>query len=75
MRKSYSFGDIQYRSVGRKWSFTWPQNQTLLVQCRGRAMAEKTAHIVAGSLKRSKNMLDNLARANITQLLNRSDKE
>jgi hypothetical protein len=70
-RQTYLFYTVQYGSVGRKWSFTWPGRNTLLVDCRGKLQADAVARIIAGSLKRNDNELDNLARANIRDLLNR----
>lgn len=69
MKKRYLFYTIQYGSVGKKWLFRWPGNQSLLVECKGLPMAEKVARVIAGALKRNGNRLDNLARANITQIL------
>jgi len=69
MKIIYNYYTIKYGSVGHKWEFQWPGNQSLLVACKGRAMADKVARIVAGSLKRSDNKLDGLARANITQVI------
>ena len=69
MRTQYIYYTVQYRSVGRKWAFRWPRNNTVLVECKGKAMADKVAHVIAGALKRNSNQLDGLARANITQIL------
>jgi len=69
MKKRYLFYTVQYGSIGKKWAFRWPGNNTLIVECKGREMADKVARVIAGSLKRNDNKLDNLARANITQIL------
>jgi hypothetical protein len=71
-RQTYLFYTVQYGSVGRKWAFRWPGGNTLLVECKGKLMADAVARIVAGSLKRNDNRLDGLARANISAILNRS---
>lgn len=68
-RQTYLFYTIQYGSVGHKWQFSWPGGKTLLVPCKGKLMADAVARIVAGSLKRNENELDNLARANIRDLV------
>jgi hypothetical protein len=53
----------------RKWSFRIDATNSLLVACKGQDMAHKVANILAGSLKRI-GKVDNLARANISQLTN-----
>lgn len=75
MKPTYLFYTIYYRSLGRKWEFRWPGNQTLLVDCKGQEQALGVARIIAGSLKRSDNRLDNLARQNITAYLRRATTE
>jgi hypothetical protein len=70
MKTQYLFYTVRYGSVGHKWEFHWPGGRTLLVACKGRAMADKVAHIVAGALKRNSNELDGLARTAITKLVN-----
>lgn len=69
MKKRYIYYTIQYGNIGRKWEFRWPGNQSLIVDCRGVEQAGGVARIIAGALKRNDNRLDNLARANIAQLL------
>jgi len=73
-RKTYLFYTIQYGSVGRKWTFTWP-GHSLLVACKGKLMADKVVRIIAGSLKRNGAELDNLARANIRDVVNRKSEQ
>ena len=69
MKTQYGFYTVVYGSVGQKWQFNWPGNRTLLVACKGKAMADKVAHIIAGSLKRSSNELDGMARSAIAKLI------
>ena len=77
MKQIHNYYNIQYGSLGRKWAFRWPGGRTLLVQCRGRNMADAVARIIAGALKRNSGSLelDNLARKNISQLLARRQSE
>lgn len=70
-RQTYLFYTVQYGSVGHKWQFAWPGRQSVLVECKGKLMADAVARIIAGSLKRNDNQLDGLARANIRDLINR----
>jgi hypothetical protein len=68
MRNTYINDNVTYGSVGRKWLFGWVGN-TLLVECRGKAMADKVAHVVNGSIKRNGLApIDGLARSMINKL-------
>lgn len=69
LRNTYICDKVTYGSAGYKWAFKWPGN-TVMVDCLGRKQADKVARIVNGSLKRG-GKLDNLARANISAVLNK----
>lgn len=53
----------------RKWAFTFtqPENFSLLYPCKGGEQGHKVANIIAGSIKRC-GKVDGLARANIAKL-------
>lgn len=68
--KTYTHGPVTYgyKKAFRKWSFVTPTVE-LIQPCKGQEVAHKIASVVAGSFKRC-GKLDNLARANITKLMN-----
>jgi hypothetical protein len=71
MNKQYTYNTIQYgfSIAHRKWKFT-NGNFSFYASVKGQELAHKIAHIMSGSLSRTKNKgLDNLARANINQIL------
>ena len=73
MKKRYLFYTIQYGSIGGGvWLFRWPGNQSKFVRCKSLEVAEAVARIIAGALKRNDNQLDNLARKNIDQVIERA---
>lgn len=68
--KTYTQGPVTYGYVKRyrKWAFNTP-TVVRLEACKGQEVAHKVAKVIAGSFKRS-GKLDNLARANISKLVN-----
>jgi hypothetical protein len=57
-----------YKRNFRKWAFTLETN-TRLLAAHGAEQGHKIARIIAGSLKRSGNLVDGLASANIDRVL------
>lgn len=71
-KTTYTFNGINYgfSITNRNWVFSVTPINTLFVSCRGKEQAEKVAHVIFGSLKRTKGVgLDNLARANINTIV------
>lgn len=70
MKKTYIFEAVTYGFAlnYRKWQFK-VGDHSVIVPCNGQETAHKVARIVNGSVKRC-GWLDNLARKNISQVLN-----
>lgn len=68
--RTYTQGQVTYGYVKsyRKWAFVTPTIERLEA-CKGQEVAHKVASVIAGSFKRC-GKLDNLARANISKLVN-----
>lgn len=71
--KVYQFENVQYffSHVARKWQFT-VGTYTMYYVVNGREVADKIARIINGAFKRTNQTgIDNLARVNINQILNK----
>jgi len=73
MKKSYTYEQVTYGSAGQKWVFNGPAFQLKTSLPGGVATAHKIARIVNGAMKRNDGKgLDNLARANILQIVTKA---
>ena len=69
MKKIYTHEQVTFGSSGQKWVFKSENFEYRTPLKGGHETAEKVAHVVSGSLKRTKGQgLDNLGRSNIHQI-------
>jgi hypothetical protein len=61
-----------FNPVYRKWAFILPDGkQEFITHCKGgQETAHKVANILLGAIKRTKGVIDNMARKNIANLVN-----
>lgn len=72
MKKLYTHNQVTYGSSGQKWVFKALGFEYRTALPGGFQTAERVAHVVSGSLKRTGNCLDNLGRANIHQIVTKA---
>jgi hypothetical protein len=72
MKKVYTHNQVTYGAVGQKWVFKALGFEYRTTLPGGRETAERVSHVVSGALKRTGNSLDNLARANIHQIVTKA---
>jgi hypothetical protein len=76
-KSSHTHGNVTYGARGRRWNFETPDGYAYSTPTMpgGRPTADKIAAIIAGGNKRTKgNGIDNLARANMSQIFHSAAK-